>query len=266
MRVKGLHVVRSGGLAAGVSRPAVRADEDTDEQVEKADESITMELRFAPFGVWYEVNSWYEGRFLERVKRGAFKQTIRANKRDNGTFGVRSLFNHGSDFQIGHKLLGTTTKLREADDSPEMLVDLYREASYVRDLIPGLRAGEYGSSFMFEVLNDRWSHEPERSEWNPEGLPERTIEEVRLYEAGPVTWPANPAATAGLRSAGGTDWWIERMRSQDPERVRDMLGLFDAFRAGNRLPTPSAPGTPAPDDTSRLARSLRLAELRSRRS
>jgi phage head maturation protease len=180
---------------------------------------------------------------------------------------MKSLFNHGMDFGIGDKLLGTVSSLSEEKDSPVALVDLYDEASYVRDLIPGLRAGDYGSSFMFEVLRDSWNHEPEPSDYNPEGLPERDIEEVRLLEAGPVTFPANPAATAGLRSGCHTDAFIERQIERGLVSERDTLAMFDAFRAANRLPGRDAPAPEAKPAPARhvseyeAKRAARLREL-----
>jgi hypothetical protein len=40
---------------------------------------------------------------------------------------------------------------------------------------------------------------------NDHGLPERTLQEVRLFELGPCTFPAYADATAGVRSL--TDWY-----------------------------------------------------------
>lgn len=237
MRIKGLPVIRSGAPVARAQQ--VDTEPDGDEPVD----SNLMVVRFSPFGEWYEINSYWEGQFLERTQAGAFQRTIGHAKRADGNYSTKSLFNHGGDFNIGDKLLGTVTSLEEKAGSPEMLVDLYRDVSYVDDLKPGLRAGDYGSSFMFEVLSDSWDHEPEASDHNPDRLPERTIQEVRLYEAGPVTWPANPAATAGLRSGCNTDPWIERMTERDSSRARDMMDMFKAFRAGNQLDAPA----PAPE-------------------
>jgi HK97 family phage prohead protease len=241
MRIKGLTVIRSGLSVAPVARalPELRAG---GEQAEQTSDLAQMFVRFSPFNTWYEINSWYEGRFLERTIPGAFKRTISAAKRDDGNYSVKSMFNHGMDFHIGDKLLGTVSTLAERDTTPEMFVDLYEEASYVRDLIPGLRAGDYGSSFMFEVLRDSWNHEPEASDYNPEGLPERTIEEVRLYEAGPVTFPASPTASSGLRS--NTDWYIERLQDRDSTRAEGMVRSFTAFRSAFGLRLPGE--TPAP--------------------
>lgn len=194
-----------------------------------------MEVRFSVFGTWYEVNSWWEGRFLERTARGSFTKTIAES-------GLRTkvLFNHGHDFSIGEKLLGQVESLTEEKDSPLGIVPLF-DTSYNRDLLPGLRAGAYGSSFMFRVIKEEWDDEPGRSDHNPEGLPERTITEVRLMEFGPVTWPANPDATSGLRCMSGTDQYYEQLRSRDPQRVETLRSRVTSLRTP--APTPAATGT-----------------------
>lgn len=174
-----------------------------------------MDVRFSPFGVWYEIDSWWEGRFLERTVRGAFAKTIQEN-RDR----IKSLFNHGYDPQIGDKVLGTIEDLREDADTAVGEVRLFDETSYVRDLLPGLIAGVYGSSMRMRVIKDEWNDEPGVSEHNPQGIPERSILEVKLMEFGPVTFPANGDATSGVRSA--TDDFYERMRSRDPHRVDEL--------------------------------------------
>lgn len=184
-----------------------------------------LELRFSAFGVWYEVSSWYEGRFLERVMPGSFAKTI-----DERGDRVKILFNHGMDFFIGDKVLGVPETLEERSDSPYAAVPMLA-TSYNADLIPGLRVGAYGSSFMFNVLDDHWTYEAEKSEHNPEGLPERSIYELRLFETGPVTWPANQAATAGLRSASLTDWYSEQLRSRDLDRHEFLARSYTDFRA-----------------------------------
>lgn len=199
-----------------------------------------MEVRFSTFGTWYEIDSWYEGRFLESTQRGAFAKTIKES-------GARTkvLFNHGHDFHIGEKLLGQVETLSEEDDSPVGLVPLF-DTSYNRDLLPGLLAGAYGSSFMFRVVQDKWNDDPGRSAHNPDGLPERTITEVRLLEFGPVTWPANPDATSGMRCVSGTDRYYEELRSRDPQRVEELRSRVSALRTS--VPAPAASSTePEPE-------------------
>ena len=184
----------------------------------------TLEVRFSPFDVWYEIDSLWEGTFLERTQRGAFAKTIK----ESGDH-VRSLFNHGYDPQIGDKVLGKIENLREDDDTAIGDVALF-DTSYVRDLLPGLEAGQYGSSMRMRVVKETWNDSPEPSDYNPRGLPERTILEARLFEFGPVTWPANPSATAGIRSnvRSMTDDYYERLRSRDPHRVEELTRMREA--------------------------------------
>jgi HK97 family phage prohead protease len=179
-----------------------------------------MEVRFSPFGIWYEIDSFWEGTFLERTQLGAYAKTIKES-RDS----IKSLYDHGFDPQIGNKVLGTVEDLREDTDSGVGEVRLF-DTSYVRDLLPGLEAGVYGSSMRFRVVKEEWNDDPGVSDYNPRGLPERTILEARLFEFGPVTWPANPSATAAVRSA--TDDFYEHLRSRDPHRVEELTRAREA--------------------------------------
>jgi hypothetical protein len=81
------------------------------------------------------------------------------------------------------------------------------DTSYVADLIPGLRAGVYGSSFRFKIVRENLDNTAPASSYNPKALPERTITEATVMEFGPVTFPAYEGATAGVRSL--TYWWLE---------------------------------------------------------
>jgi hypothetical protein len=234
--MRGLYVIRGGAAVPRLAALAVRADEPAGDA--PADGRLgTLEVDFSRFDTWYEIDSFWEGQFVERIVRGAFKKTIR----ENGS-NVKVLFNHGFDFHIGDKVLGVPEVLEERDVSPHLEAGLL-DTSYNRDLEPGLRAGAYGSSFMFEVLAEKWVREPEKSEHNPDGLPERTITQVRLFEAGPVTWPANPDATASLRS--GTDWYAEQVQlRRDREQFDELVRSFAAFRALNGLSIPEGTATP----------------------
>lgn len=183
----------------------------------------TMDVRFSAFNKWYEVDSLWEGTFVERTVPGSFKQTIR-----DDIAGVKVLFDHGFDPQIGNKVLGPIESLSEDADSPLGVVPLL-DTSYNRDLLPGLEKGVYGSSFRMRVTKESWDDEPKPSDYNPRGLPERTIQQVRLFEFGPVTFPANPDSTASLRSL--TDSYYERLRQ------RDTHAYDAAVRAAGRIPT-----------------------------
>ena len=276
--IRGLYVIRSGGAAlvravddeeeetpAGEETPDEApaddepeddADDEEGEEGEEGDEEpgeeeeepaetpaddrlATLEVDFSRFDSWYEIDSYWEGRFLERTRAGAFKRTIARN----GPAGVKVLFNHGFDMNIGDKVLGVPEVLDERDSGPHLEAGLL-DTSYNRDLLPGLRAGAYGSSFMFEVTAEEWNHEPEKSDYNPDGLPERTITEVTLYEAGPVTWPASPEATAGVRS--GTDWMVERAQQRDADSSDDLVRSLAGFRAMHGLRSPLDEGHATP--------------------
>lgn len=261
MRIKGLMVARQASLWRA---------EDTEDDGTLG----TMFVRFSPFNTWYEINSYWEGRFIERTLPGAFKKTALDAKRSDGLYSTKVMFDHGMDFNIGDKLLGVPTRFEEVNSTdyhgPELEVPL-EDTSYNRDLLPILRKGGYGSSFMFEVIREDWNHEPAASDANPDGLPERTISEVRTFEAGPVTWPASPTATAGMRTQRSlTDLHMERLATRDARRHDDLVSCLQAFRAARRTPDAVA-FTPTPDsdesrrqveqDMAARDRSLRRARL-----
>ena len=74
------------------------------------------------------------------------------------------------------------------------------DSGYNAELLPGLRAGAYGMSFRFKVTREEFDTSAAKSEYNPAGLPERTIREARVFELGPVSFPAYQGAVAGVRS------------------------------------------------------------------
>lgn len=254
-KLRGLHVIRGG-----VGRPVVQTNAKKIEESGDAPADgrlATLQVDFSRFDSWYRNSDFWEGDFLERTVPGSFKRTI-----ERTGSGVKILFNHGFDMLTGDRPLSVPELIEERADGPYLEGPLF-DTTYNRDLLPGLRAGAYGSSFMFEVVDESWDDNPGRSEHNPDALPERTIREVRLFEAGPVTWPANPEATAGVRMQSGSAWYLEQLEQRDPDRHEQAVRSFTAFRAmrGLRTPTP-APGT-AParpvDGISAATRRRRLA-------
>lgn len=243
-RIKGLVVARYAPRPVSVTRAMMDPEEmDPDEMEPDSDPDDTMptmEIRFSIYNSWYEIDSWYEGNFMERVAPGSFTATIKGAGRN-----AKVLFDHGMDMYIGDKPLGVPLSIEDSSTGPVGIVPML-STSYCRDIAPGLDAGAYGSSFMFEVMRDAWVMKPEVSTYNPYGLPERTIQEVALYEFGPVTWPASPEATAGLRSM--SDWCVERWQRRDPARCQRLAPLYDEFRMTNGLSrTGHAKDVPATD-------------------
>jgi phage head maturation protease len=194
----------------------------------------TAVIDIGRFNEWTEINSVYEGRFLERLAPTAMDKTI-AESRDQ----MRVLFNHGKDPSIGDKVLGPISDI-DTDSSRSRASVPLLDTSYNHDLIPGLEAGLYGSSFRFQVLQEDFKSKPSRSDYNPEGLPERTILEAKVREFGPVTFPAYAGATAGLRSL--TDEFLFGEFVDDPDRLLELIEAFKERRVME--PEPSAATTP----------------------
>jgi len=137
------------------------------------------------------IDSW-EGKFREMLVPGSFARTLeqRADR-------VKVLFNHGFDPSIGDKPLGKPEKIMEkaAGLWTETPLD---DTSYNRDLRASLASGALdGMSFRFSVVREEWI---EPDEDDAASLPLRRLLEVKLYEFGPVTYPAYEATTAGVRA------------------------------------------------------------------
>lgn len=198
----------------------------------------TMFGHFAVFNRWTEIDSWFEGRFRERIAPTAFDQTF-AERGDK----IRVLYDHGHDPSVGNKPLGVPTTLKADKRGAYYEVDLF-DATYVNDLKPAMRAGQLGASFRFKVTSEEWNDPKSATKDNPQKLPERTITGLDLYEFGPVTFPAYAEASAGLRSM--TDDWCERMMS-DPLFVARFAERNSARAAEHILSGLVARG-PRPDD------------------
>jgi HK97 family phage major capsid protein/HK97 family phage prohead protease len=208
---------------------------------ESDDGMPTMFGHFLRFDEWTEIDSFWEGRFMERIAKGAAKKTIRENRAQ-----MRVLFNHGSDPSIGDKVLGPIEDLREDDEGAYYEVPLF-DTAYNHDLEPGLRSGQYGASFRFRVMREEFQEKPGVSDHNPEGLPERTIKELQVMEFGPVTFPAYQGATAGVRSL--TDEYIVGRFVTEPKRLRELIEQHVPDRTAAGATTVEAPSDdPTPAD------------------
>lgn len=133
------------------------------------------------------INGW-EGHFVERIMPGAFKRTLeqRADR-------VKIQFDHGMDTRFGGAPIAVPVELRE-DGRGLFVRARFVDTEAGRDARELIRSGAVdGMSFRFSVKRDQWAEDDD--------LPVRTIQEVELYEVGPVTWPAYEATTVGVRSA-----------------------------------------------------------------
>ena len=141
----------------------------------------------AVFGVDTIVRDWF-GTFRERIKKGAFRRALREAQ------DVRALRNHDSDNVLG-RTASKTLRLKEDDIGLHIEVDI-PNTTVGRDTAELIKRGDIsGMSFAFVVIAERWIA-------GQEGQPDlRIIEDVDLYDVGPVTFPAYPTTTADVRDA-----------------------------------------------------------------
>lgn len=123
----------------------------------------------------------------ERVDARAFDAAIQRGD------DVRALFNHEPDHLLGRSASGTL-RLSVDESGLRYEIDL-PDTQAGRDVATSIERGDLsGSSFSFNV---------ERADWSEEnGRDIRTIKSVRLFDVGPVTFPAYAATSAALRSEG----------------------------------------------------------------
>ena len=188
----------------------------------EGDAMPTLVGHLAVFNEWAEINSVVEGHFLERIDPGAFTKTINES-RDS----MRVRFQPGKDPTIGDKPLGPIRSLEVDDKGLAYEVPLL-DTSYNRDIMAMLASDPpvLGSSFRFKVMRESVNRKPTRSDYNPRRLPERTVQEVRMQEFGPVTFPAYAGAKAGLRSL--TDRMLlpaQRMDTEDLGTLACMITM-----------------------------------------
>jgi hypothetical protein len=174
---------------------------------------------------------WWEGSFVEEVRKGAFLKTI-------GEADIRFLINHDPNLVCARNTGGT---LRLAEDEVGLAIDAdLAPTSYGRDLATSMRRGDVTQmSIMFSVVKDDWDT------GTRDGMPLRVISEVKLFDVSAVTFPAFEETDIG-------------MRSRDVSAMFRSLGLADiAPEQRSALVAALTRGTPIPKD---LAPALRAAE------
>lgn len=177
----------------------------------------TLVGRLATYNEWGHVKSRLEGEFVERMSPGAFTKTLGEHRAQ-----IRVLFQHGEHPTVGMFPLGTIEDLNETRAGVDYAVKMF-DTDYNRELLPALEAGQFGSSYTFRAPKDKRSIEyrPKRSDYNPEGLPEVTVQEVRMFEFGPCMFPVYAGTSAGVRSM--TDEFVFARLGADPQRLRELL-------------------------------------------
>jgi len=132
----------------------------------------------------------------EEVSHGAWTKTIAESAR------IMSMFNHDPGRLLGATDAGTLTL---SEDVGGLLydVDINSEDPMAMSVHAQVGRGDVrGSSVWFQVVREQWSYPNDENDLE---RPHRLILEGRLFETGPVTWPAFDQTTAAARSAASLE-------------------------------------------------------------
>jgi HK97 family phage prohead protease len=123
--------------------------------------------------------------FKERIKKGAFKASL---EKDD----IRALWNHDANYVLGRNRAGT---LELTETAKGLKVRIHPpDTQWARDLTESIRRGDVTQmSFGFIVEKETWSVEGKEDV--------RTLEQVKLFDVSPVTFPAYLDTDVGVRGA-----------------------------------------------------------------
>lgn len=188
-------------------------------------DGLTLEGYAAVFDTPTRIDSW-EGTFDEVIAPGAFAKSIRDRK-------PVMQFDHGHDIATGSVPIGSIDDLREDKQGLFVRARLHDNAR-VEPIRQAIASGAIdGMSFRFQVVREEWDES--------EDTPVRTIREVRLFELGPVVFPAYAATSVGVRSL------LADLDAQ--QRTSLVSELADALRATPTDVMSDAAGFPGTSDT-----------------
>lgn len=168
------------------------------------DDKPGIEGYAARFDEQYD-NGW----FVETIKPGAFTRAIK-EKQD-----VRALMNHDANLVLGRTKSGTLN-LREDKNGLHFDCDM-PDTQTGRDLRELIKRGDIdGCSFGFRVMKQSWREEKSK---DGKMVQYREIEDVDLFDVGPVTFPAYPQTSVDARSL-----WPEGIPADVTEHVAEFRG------------------------------------------
>jgi HK97 family phage prohead protease len=132
------------------------------------------------------------GYFSETIAPGAFTRAL-SEKQD-----VRCLFNHDPNQLLGRTKSGTL-RMEDSPDGLKFDCDTDPNTTAGRDVPAMIDRGDVdGCSFSFNVRKDTWS-----DEFDDTGryvTSHRVIDDLDLFDVGPVTYPAYTDTSVGARS------------------------------------------------------------------
>jgi hypothetical protein len=158
------------------------------------------------------------GGFREQIAPGAFDGVLQDD--------VRCFFNHDENLILGRTTAGT---LRITADAIGLMYEAdLPDTQAARDLAISMERGDITqSSFAFRLAanGDSWDE-------NEDGVIIRTITQFgRLYDVSPVSIPAYPDATSGMRSL---DAWKNAKNSQNEAEIAKKQAQIQQFLESKR--------------------------------
>lgn len=239
-------------------------------------DGLTLDGYGAVFGSPTRIDSW-EGTFDEEIARGAFKKSLAERT-------PVLQFDHGRHPMVGSIPLGSFESLREDEQGLHVQARLHDNwlIQPVRDAIKSKAIP--GMSFRCSVVKDEWrdsagnlvkGDDVARRLWasdpsDPSTILRRTLKEVRLYEVGPVVFPAYADTSVGVRSRELVTLLsdpqvraeVARALVGTPSEPSDAEGASGEGRAAATAEEPApdevTPGKPVPSPAAR-DRGLRLS-------
>ncbi len=194
-------------------------------------DGLTLEGYAAVFNQWTTIDS-YEGTFRERIAPGAFKRTL-------GQRMPVLQFDHGTHPLIGSIPLGRITSIIEDDHGLKVRARL-SDNWLVEPVRDAIRDGAIdGMSFRFSVPANG-----DHLVRGDDGMVERTINEIALYEVGPVVFPAYEQTTVGVRSRAALD------ALTDPEVRSEIARILASGTDPRSLATDPDPNPPVHSESS----------------
>jgi len=151
----------------------------------EGDDTPMIEGHGALFNEETVIGMW----FRERILPGAFKDSLANDD-------IRVFYNHDPNFILGRTSAGTATI---EEDKKGLRYEVTPPAARA-DVVESIKRGDItGSSFAFTVESDD-DEEWDYSETKKGMLPLRTIKRAKLYETGPVAFPAYENTTVSARA------------------------------------------------------------------
>lgn len=207
------------------------------------------ELRAAPedewpisgYGAVYNQLSDDLGGFVERIRPGAFAETIAVDD-------IRSLFNHDRNFVLGRTAPGT---LKLIDDAYGLrFLVKPPDTQWARDLAVSIKRGDITQcSFSFTTEEDFWQTENDQMT--------RDLVRVRLYDIGPVAFPAYPQTSVVAR-ASALHARIKNGYPAQPDEVRALIASLEQLAPNITADSQAA----SADDSENRRAQASLATLR----